>query len=74
MTLLSQLYSFRWALIGFLLAFYVGRKIQTYNRLKAFKGPFSSGWFELWHSFAILSFKSHLKYDEVCRKYGMQAR
>ncbi|KAF9874726.1 cytochrome P450 [Colletotrichum karsti] len=74
MTLLAQLYGFRWVVVGVLLTVYVGKKIKTYNRLKAFRGPFSTGWFEMWHSFAILSFKSHLKYDEVCRKYGPIAR
>lgn len=70
MGILSQFYSLSWALASVLMAVYVCQKLRTYNRLKAFKGPFSSGWSEAWHIFAILSFKSHLKYDEVCKKYG----
>lgn len=70
MTVISHLYDLRWAVLGVLLAVYVGKKIQAYNRLKAFNGPFISGWSEIWHVFAILSFKSHLKYHEVCKKYG----
>lgn len=70
MALFAQLYSFRWVVAFVLLAAYAGTKIRTYNRLKAFKGPFSTGWSEAWHALAILSFKSHLKYDEVIRKYG----
>ncbi|KAJ3955377.1 hypothetical protein N0V92_008078 [Colletotrichum tropicale] len=72
MTVISHLYDLRWAVLGVLLAVYVGKKIQAYNRLKAFNGPFISGWSEIWHVFAILSFKSHLKYHEVCKKYGYQ--
>ncbi|WYZ45977.1 hypothetical protein EsH8_IX_000202 [Colletotrichum jinshuiense] len=74
MGILSQFYSLSWALASVLMAVYVCQKLRTYNRLKAFKGPFSSGWSEAWHIFAILSFKSHLKYDEVCKKYGPIAR
>ncbi|KAH0443887.1 cytochrome P450 [Colletotrichum camelliae] len=74
MTVISHLYDLRWAVLGVLLAVYVGKKIRAYNRLKAFNGPFISGWSEIWHVFAILSFKSHLKYHEVCRKYGSIAR
>nr|XP_036580297.1 pisatin demethylase [Colletotrichum truncatum]KAF6788209.1 pisatin demethylase [Colletotrichum truncatum] len=74
MSIFSQLYSFRWAIVSVLLAVYASKKIQAYNRLKAFKGPFSAGWFEAWHALAIISEKSHLKYDEVCRKYGPIAR
>ncbi|KAK2779605.1 pisatin demethylase [Colletotrichum kahawae] len=74
MTVISHLYDLRWAVLGVLLAVYVGKKIRAYNRLKAFNGPFISGWSEIWHVFAILSFKSHLKYHEVCKKYGSIAR
>ncbi len=70
MGFLSVAYSNRWlvALAGLL--FYIIYKIRGYNRLKAFKGPFSSGWFEIWHSYTILGDKEHLKYKEVCDKYG----
>ncbi|KAK1446883.1 cytochrome P450 [Colletotrichum cuscutae] len=70
MGLISQLYSLRWLFAAILVAVYVGQKIRTYNRLRAFKGPVLCGWTEAWHAWAILTFKSHLKYDEVCRKYG----
>lgn len=70
MGLISQLYSLRWLFAAILVAVYVGHKIRTYNRLRAFKGPVLCGWTEAWHAWAILTFKSHLKYDEVCRKYG----
>ncbi|KAL2879023.1 hypothetical protein SGCOL_005722 [Colletotrichum sp. CLE4] len=74
MGLISQLYSLRWLFAAIVLAVYVGQKIRTYNRLRAFKGPVLCGWTEAWHAWAILTFKSHLKYDEVCRKYGTIAR
>ncbi|TDZ54681.1 Cytochrome P450 monooxygenase lolP1 [Colletotrichum trifolii] len=74
MSLSAQLYSLRWVLAAVLFAIYAAKKVQTYNRLKAFRGPVSSGWSEAWHAWAILSFKSHLKYDEVCKKYGPIAR
>ncbi|KAF6805135.1 pisatin demethylase [Colletotrichum sojae] len=74
MALFAQLYNFRWVAAFLLLTVYAGTKIRTYNRLKAFKGPFSTGWSEAWHILALLSFKSHLKYDEVIRKHGIIAR
>ncbi|KAK6221802.1 cytochrome p450 [Colletotrichum tabaci] len=63
-----------WFSAAFLLLWFVGQKIRTYNRLKAFNGPFLSGWTEGWHAWAILTFKSHLQYDAVCRNYGTIAR
>ncbi|KAJ0158324.1 Pisatin demethylase, partial [Colletotrichum tanaceti] len=60
---------------AFLLFFFFAvQKVRAYNRLKAFNGPFLAGWTEAWHAWAILGFKSHLKYDAVCRKYGTIAR
>ncbi|KAL1835480.1 hypothetical protein VTJ49DRAFT_6634 [Mycothermus thermophilus] len=53
---------------------YVIYKIQAYRKLSAFKGPPGSGWFELWHITAWLGNNSHLKFKEVCDKYGVIAR
>ncbi|KAK3388000.1 cytochrome P450 [Podospora didyma] len=74
MGLLLQLYELRWLLATAGLAVYITNKIRAYNRLKAFKGPFSTGWSEAWHAWAILSLKSHLKYKDVIDKYGPIAR
>ncbi|RYP72212.1 hypothetical protein DL771_004342 [Monosporascus sp. 5C6A] len=74
MDALSQLYDFWWLLASAMLALYVSRKIQTYQRLSAFKGPLGVGLTEFWHSWAFLSWKSHLWYKEVCDRYGPIAR
>ncbi|KDN64066.1 putative cytochrome P450 [Colletotrichum sublineola] len=74
MSFFSDLYGLRWLLALIVLVLYAGYKIRTYNRLKAFKGPPLCGWSDAWHAWAILTFKSHLKYDAVCRKYGALRR
>lgn len=59
-----------WLLAVVALLSYVAYKIRVYNRLKAFKGPLGYGWFEIWHSYSMLGNTSHLKYQEICEKYG----
>ena len=70
MSLLLQIYKLRWLLALAVCVIYVSRKIQAYYRLRAFKGPFSTGFSELWHSRVLLSTTWHLEYKEVCAKYG----
>lgn len=70
MEIAAFVYDLRWIITVVLLGAYSLQKIRTYYRLSSFKGPWGSGWSELWHVRAILGLKSHLKYDEVCRKYG----
>jgi hypothetical protein len=74
MGILLQIYELRWLLALAAGVLYVGQKIQVYYRLKAFKGPFSTGFSELWHSRVLLSTTWHLKYKEVCAKYGTSCR
>ncbi|RYP00465.1 hypothetical protein DL766_004697 [Monosporascus sp. MC13-8B] len=74
MEALSQLYDLWWLLASAMLALYVAHKIQTYRRLSAFKGPLGVGLTEFWHSWAFLTWKSHLWYKEVCDRYGPIAR
>ena len=47
---------------------------RKYRRLEAFRGPFSTGWSELWHAHKILGLNSHLAYKHVTDKYGIIAR
>jgi hypothetical protein len=74
MTLFRSLLDFKWHLIGFAVLAYVFKVYRQYDRLKHFKGPFSTGFSEFWHSRAMLRNESHLKYGEVCEKYGPVAR
>ncbi|OCL04146.1 cytochrome P450 [Glonium stellatum] len=74
MGLFALLSESRWYLVATVIIFYVSRKYRQYNRLKAFKGPFGTGFSELWHSRAILGMETHLRYAEVCEKYGPIAR
>ena len=71
MAILAQIYDFRWALALVGLAAIVVSKIHTYYRLSHIKGPSGTGFTNLWHSRALLSCKSHIKYKEACDKYGM---
>jgi hypothetical protein len=70
MSVLTEFYALRWWLAAGLVIVYVASKYHTYKRLAAFKGPFSTGWSEIWHSSHIISAKSHLAYQDVNRKYG----
>lgn len=70
MSLILQLYAARWLLLSAVLVVYVADKYRKYVRLRAFKGPFSTGWSELWHTRVLLGLRSHLAYKDVNDKYG----
>jgi hypothetical protein len=70
MSLLVQLYAARWMLFGALLVLYAVSKYRQYRRLAAFKGPFSTGWSDLWHALTIVRNDSHLRYLGLNDKYG----
>jgi hypothetical protein len=70
MSFLVQLIVAKWFLFTAVLALYAANKYRKYARLPAFKGPFSSGWSELWHTRAMLGMRSHLAYKDVNDKYG----
>lgn len=70
MSLLAQVYAARWFLFTALVALYAADKYQKYMRLRAFRGPFSTGWSEIWHTRVILNKTSHLAYKEVNDRYG----
>jgi hypothetical protein len=65
MALLAELYAFRWLLLTVVVSLYLTDKYRRYNRLRRFHGPFGTGWSDFWHSRAILSLQSHLRYKEV---------
>ncbi|KAH7095544.1 putative cytochrome P450 monooxygenase [Paraphoma chrysanthemicola] len=74
MSFLVQLYFSRWLLAAISTILYIIWKYRAYKRLAAFKGPFSTGWSEIWHTHAILTMQSHLKYKEINDRYGPIAR
>lgn len=74
MALSTQLYDLRWVLAIVVVTVYAAFKYRTYQRLAAFKGPFSTGWCEAWHSYWIMGTRSHLAYKDVNDKYGKIAR
>jgi hypothetical protein len=61
-------------LATFALTIFIADRFIKYWRLRQFKGPFSTGFSDLWHSWAILSLKAHLFYGEVTEKYGKASR
>ena len=71
MGFLSLLYDFRWHIAGAVFSYYIIAKIRAYNRLKSFPGPFSTGFAEIWHACAVLSWRSQIWYADVNKKYGM---
>lgn len=70
MLLISQLYAMKGLLLLAIVILFVVNKLRTYRRLQTFKGPFSSGWSNFWHSRVILNTRSYLVYDQVNKKYG----
>jgi cytochrome P450 len=70
MFVLTQLYALRWFLAFAVVLLYAASKYHTYQRLAAFKGPFSTGWCELWHSYHLIGTRSHLVYRDVNDRYG----
>jgi hypothetical protein len=70
MTLLTQVYAVRWLLLVVAFVAYVANQYRKNRRLQAFRGPFSTGWSELWHIRAILGGYSHEAYKTVNDKYG----
>jgi hypothetical protein len=71
MSVIAQLHAARWLLIAVALALYSASKYRIYKRLAVFKGPFSTGWAEVWHTRAMLGMRSHLMYKDVNDRYGM---
>ncbi|KAK3949388.1 hypothetical protein QBC32DRAFT_327021 [Pseudoneurospora amorphoporcata] len=71
---LTLIYEARWLPASVVLAIWAVLKVKQYYRLCHFKGPFSTGWFEIWHGLAYLSEDSHMKYKEATDKYGPIAR
>ncbi|KAM7214882.1 Cytochrome P450 [Rhypophila decipiens] len=74
MTVLSLVYDARWMVLGLLTLVYLGNKLILYHRLSHFKGPFSSGWSELYHIKTILSLDFNDTYNTLCETYGSIVR
>ena len=47
------------------------RRLHQYQRLRRFKGPFTSGISWMWHSRAVVSGEAHVYYGYVTEKYGI---
>lgn len=62
--------SIGWCVIAAAIAAYVATSYRDYNRLKAFKGPWMSGWSSLWLVRAVGSGKMNIRLAKVCKKYG----
>ena len=67
---MSALCSPSWLLAAAAVAIYIAHKVQAYRGLSAFTGPLGVGFTNFSHSWAFLTWRSHLWYDEVCDKYG----
>lgn len=70
MGLVTLLHQQAFLILGILVATYVGRKIATSLKLRAFDGPAFSSFSDWPHSLAILSSQCHIWYEEANKKYG----
>ncbi len=70
MTLLGMLSAARWYFVALALLAYAARLYRQVRRLRDFKGPFGTGFTNLWIVKAVISKRTHLKFANVCEKYG----
>jgi hypothetical protein len=70
MTYFAGIFDMRWMVIAVVVFVYAASKYRTFRRLAAFKGPWSTGWCEAWHSYHLMGTRSHLAYKEVNDRYG----
>lgn len=55
---------------AFLFVAYVTHLYKQYSKLKAFRGPPTSGWSNLWLVRAVMRQNTHVDFANVCEKYG----
>ena len=60
-----------WYLIILAAAAYLASTYRDYARLKAFKGPWASGWTSLWLARTAGGGQANLEFGRLCEKYGM---
>jgi hypothetical protein len=73
-SLLVSVLSHPWLIVSALLAVYLADKVLSYNKLKDFKGPPGTGFFDSIHSRALLGLRCHEWYGEVIKEYGMKSK
>jgi len=61
-------------LIALALAAYLAHSYKQYSKLKAFRGPPTSGWSNFWLVRAVTRQNTHIDFANVCQKYGRQRR
>lgn len=64
----------KWHLAAFVLTLFTVDRFIKYWRLRQFKGPFSTGFSDLRHSWAIVRLRAYLFYGEVTERYGKASR
>ena len=70
MALIDAVLVARWPLIGVVILLYALRLFRQYYRLRAFKGPWGSGFSSLWMLYAVRTKRMHLEYARINEKYG----
>lgn len=56
--------------LAFAFAAYWTHSYKQYSKLKAFRGPPTSGWSNFWLVRAVLRQNTHIDLANVCQKYG----
>lgn len=73
-TPLASAVSNPWLIASGLFVVYLVQKILAYKKLEQFRGPPGTGFFDFFHSRALLRLKCHEWYGEVTNKYGTSKR
>lgn len=55
---------------AFALAAYLAQSYKQYLKLRAFRGPLTSGWSNVWLVRAVMRQNTHIDFANVCEKYG----
>jgi hypothetical protein len=63
-----------WYLLAVAVAFaftaYLAQSYKQYSKLRAFRGPPTSGWSNFWLVRAVVRQNTHIDFANVCEKYG----
>jgi hypothetical protein len=59
-----------WYPLALAVAAYLAKVYRDYARLRNFKGPWLSGWTDLWLVRSALGLQTHEDFARVCKKYG----
>ncbi|KAL2256725.1 hypothetical protein VTK26DRAFT_1221 [Humicola hyalothermophila] len=74
MAILGQLVEHRWPLLASLVTLWVVRRWLAYRKIRHFRGPWTTAFFDFPHSIKTYYGEGHQWYYDVVKRYGPIAR